>query len=112
MRRLEFVGPRRLEFREGAEPRIEYDDRVIVRPVASTTCDLDRAIIAGLTPFRGPFAIGHECVAEVVDVGDDAGVIRGARVVVPWHPCCTVCAACMSGRTADCQRVPRHAMYG
>jgi alcohol dehydrogenase len=85
---------------------------VIVRPVASTTCDLDRAIIAGATPFQGPFAIGHECVAEVVDVGDDAGVIPGARVVVPWHPCCTVCAACLQGRMADCERVPRFAMYG
>jgi threonine dehydrogenase-like Zn-dependent dehydrogenase len=112
MRRLEFVGPRRLEFREVTEPRIESDDQVIVLPVASTTCDLDRAIIAGATPFRGPFAIGHECIAEVVDVGDDAGVIPGARVVVPWHPCCTVCAACLQGRMADCEQVPRFAMYG
>jgi threonine dehydrogenase-like Zn-dependent dehydrogenase len=112
MRRLEFVGPRRLEFREVTEPRIESDDQVIVLPVASTTCDLDRAIIAGATPFQGPFAIGHECVAEVVDVGDDAGVIPGARVVVPWHPCCTVCAACLQGRMADCEQVPRFAMYG
>ena len=83
MRRLEFLGPRRLEFREVSEPRIESDDQAIVRPVASTTCDLDRAIIAGATPFRAPFAIGHECVAEVVDVGDHAGVVPGARVVVP-----------------------------
>ena len=112
MRRLEFVAPRRLEFREVTEPRIESDDQVIVRPVASTTCDLDRAIIAGATPFQPPFAIGHECVAEVVDTGDGAGVIPGTTVVVPWHPCCTVCAPCLHGRTADCDRVPRFAMYG
>ena len=112
MRRLEFVAPRRLEFREVTEPRIESDDQVIVRPVASTTCDLDRAIIAGVTPFQAPFAIGHECVAEVVDIGDGAGVIPGTTVVVPWHPCCTVCAACSQGRMADCERVPRFAMYG
>jgi threonine dehydrogenase-like Zn-dependent dehydrogenase len=101
MRRLEFVGPLRLEFREVTERRIESADQVIVRPVASTTCDLDRAIIAGVTPFEGPFAIGHECVADVVEVGDDAGVVPGARVVVPWLPCCTVCAACLQGRTGD-----------
>jgi alcohol dehydrogenase len=112
MRRLEFVAPRRLEFREAAEPRIESDVQVIVRPVASSTCDLDRAIIAGATPFRPPFAIGHECVAEVVDTGDGAGVMPGTTVVVPWHPCCTVCAACLQGRMADCERVPRFAMYG
>ena len=112
MRRLEFVAPRRLEFREPVEPRVESDDQVIVRPVASTTCDLDRAIIAGVTPFQGPFAIGHECVAVVVDVGDRAGVIPGTTVVVPWHPCCTVCAACLQGRMPDCERVPRFAIYG
>ena len=49
-----------------------------MRPVASTTCDLDGAIVAGATPFAGPFAIGHECVAEVIDVGDDAGTLAAA----------------------------------
>ena len=112
MRRLEFVASRRLEFREVTEPRIESADQAIVRPIASTTCDLDRAIIGGATPFEPPFAIGHECVAEVVDVGDAAGVIPGTTVVVPWHPCCTVCPACSQGRMADCERVPRFAMYG
>jgi alcohol dehydrogenase len=37
--------------------------------------------ICGKVPFKGPFAIGHECVAEVVAVG--AGVERvrvGQRV--------------------------------
>lgn len=112
MRRLEFVGARQLEFREAAAPRLESDEQVIVRPVASTTCDLDRAIIAGATPFQPPFALGHECVAEVVDAGERAGVEPGMTVVVPWHPCCTVCAACRQGRMADCERVPRFAMYG
>jgi hypothetical protein len=46
--------------------------RLIVRPVASTTCDLDRAIIAGATPFEGPFAIGHECVISDRLPFDDA----------------------------------------
>jgi hypothetical protein len=48
----------------------------VVRPIASTTCDLDRAIIAGATPFVGSFAISHECVAEVVDIGDGAATLR------------------------------------
>ena len=59
MRRLEFVGARRLEFREVSEPRIESDDQVIVRPVASTTCDLDRAIIAGADAIGLLGAGGH-----------------------------------------------------
>ena len=52
MRRLEVIAPARLEWVERPDVRITADDDVIVRPVASTTCDLDRAIIAGITPFR------------------------------------------------------------
>jgi threonine dehydrogenase-like Zn-dependent dehydrogenase len=70
MRQLTFVSRGRVEFREVPEPRLRSDEEAIVRPIASTTCDLDRAIIAGVTPFDGPFAIGHECVAEIVEVGD------------------------------------------
>ena len=40
MRRLEFVAPRRLEFREVTEPRIESDDQVIVRPIHLPVCAL------------------------------------------------------------------------
>src|SRR3954463_5897781 len=107
MQQLTFVARGRVGFREVAEPALDSEEAAIVRPIASTTCDLDRAIIAGATPFEPPFAIGHECVAEVIDSGDGAGVLPGTTVVVPWHPCCTVCAACLRGRMADCERVPR-----
>ncbi len=112
MRQLTFVSRGQVEFREVPEPRLRSDEDAIVRPIASTTCDLDRAIIAGVTPFDGPFAIGHECVAEIVEVGDRAGVEPGERVVVPWHPCCTECPSCRRGLTAHCERVGRFAMYG
>ena len=64
MRRLEVIAFGRLEWVEGVTARITADDDVIVRLVASTTCDLDRAIIAGFTPFAFPFAVGHEGVGE------------------------------------------------
>ena len=54
MRRLEVIAPARLEWVERPTVRLTADDDVIVRPVASTTCDLDRAIIAGITPFSVP----------------------------------------------------------
>jgi hypothetical protein len=51
---------RRGEFRwaEVPEACVQEPGDAVVRPIASTTCDLDRAIIAGATPFVGPFAIG------------------------------------------------------
>src|SRR3954465_7603461 len=112
MRQWTFFRRGQVEFRDVPEPRLRSDEDAIVRPIASTTCDLDRAIIAGGTPFDGPFAIGHGCVAEIVEVGDRARVEPGERVVVPWHPCCTECASCRRGLTAHCERVGRFAMYG
>jgi len=32
---------------------------------------MDRAMALGYTPFRLPLHLGHQCIAEVVEVGDD-----------------------------------------
>ena len=112
MQQLVYARPGTLQWRDVAVPRLITGVDALVRPVASATCDLDRAIIAGASPFEGPFAIGHECVAEVVDISDGAMVAPGDHVVVPWHPCCTLCAMCRRGLTAHCQRVEELSMYG
>ncbi len=113
MRRLIYEGSRKLTWREASDVGLSGDESAVVRPIASTTCDLDRAIVLGRSPFAGPFAIGHEGVAEVIDVGDAvAGVAPGDVVVVPWHICCGTCERCAAGLTAHCERVPRFAMYG
>jgi len=55
-------------------------------------------------PFAGPFAIGHECVAEVVAVGDAvSGLAVGDRVVVPWSVSCGACERCRRGLTSKCR---------
>src|ERR1044072_4079814 len=59
--------------------------------------------ICGRVPFRGPFAIGHECVAQVVALGDDvAGLSVGQVVVVPWAVSCGRCDRCRAGLTSKC----------
>lgn len=59
--------------------------------------------ICGPVPFAGPFAIGHECIAEVVDVGCEVrSVFVGDRVVVPWSVSCGECDACRRGLTSKC----------
>jgi hypothetical protein len=69
MRELTFLGPRRLEWREVPAPALEGPVQALVRPIAAITCDLDRWLIAGgATPLPGPFPLGHEFVAEVVEV--------------------------------------------
>ncbi|HKA90531.1 MAG TPA: alcohol dehydrogenase catalytic domain-containing protein [Haliangiales bacterium] len=113
MRALTYVGPEKLEWREAPDPRVAGAAQAVVRPIAATPCDLDRAIIMGRTPAVPPFVLGHECVAEVVDVGDGVrGVAVGDRVVVPWHLCCGACDRCLRGLTAHCAAFPQYAMYG
>ena len=113
MRTLQFVGAGRLEWRDAPDLAVQSALEAIVRPIASTTCDLDRRIIAGTSPFEPPFAIGHECVAEVKEVGDHVrSVRRGDVVVVPWHISCGVCPSCRRGWQAHCEALPGLTGYG
>jgi alcohol dehydrogenase len=54
-------------------------------------------------PFKGPVAIGHECIAQVVAVGDGVRQIRvGQTVAVPWAVSCGTCEPCRRGLTSKC----------
>src|SRR5262249_45762132 len=86
MQQLTFLGPARLEWREAPAPELSTDDAALVRPLAVATCDLDALIVQGQSPFPAPFPIGHECVAEVLEVGDAVTRVRpGQRVSVPFQ---------------------------
>ncbi len=113
MKELIYSGPSKLEWLEGPEPSITTPEQALVRPIASAFCDLDRRIRAGLTPFPPGFAIGHEAVGEVVEVGGSVtGVRRGDLVSIPWKISCGKCAQCLFGRTSACTAVTKHASYG
>lgn len=113
MRELMFIGDGKVEWRESADPVIEEPTDAVVRPVASTTCDLDQLILSGKAPTRPPFAIGHECVAKVVEVGPEVTHVGpGDLVVVPWHVACGRCERCQKGLHAYCTTAPYAAMFG
>jgi threonine dehydrogenase-like Zn-dependent dehydrogenase len=113
VRSLTFVAAGKLEWRESAEPVMQGPGEALVRPLAVATCDLDGAIVAGSSPFPGPFALGHEFVAEVVETGDEVGSVRtGDRVIVPFQISCGTCAPCREGRTGNCASVQFTSMYG
>ena len=113
MRELNFVDTGQLEWRDAVDPALEDDRQALVRPLAVATCDLDTGVIAGRFPIPGPFAFGHECVAEVVDVGDAvASVEPGDRVSVAFQISCGECGACRAGHSGSCTETPRLAMYG
>ena len=119
MRALMFQRAGVLGWTERPEPEAAAGGAV-VRPLAVARCDLDRAMVQGGL-FPGPFGVGHECVAEVVTVGERVRVrvrVRelaiGQRVMVPFQVSCGTCPACRAGRYAAWlpQRAPAGAAFG
>ena len=89
MRQLTFVEKGKLEWRDGPDPRLEGDGQALVRPLALATCDIDTAFVQGRAPVGGAFAFGHECVGEVMDVGDSVASVKpGDLVSVPFQVSC------------------------
>ncbi|KOX21161.1 zinc-dependent alcohol dehydrogenase [Saccharothrix sp. NRRL B-16348] len=126
-RALHFLRSGRLAWRDREPPRIEDGRDAVVRPFVAGRCDGDTvpihrpvsramqlglaigaidpvvASICGSVPFKGPFGIGHECVAEVVAVGAAVTALHvGQRVVVPWAVSCGSCGHCRNGLTSKC----------
>ena len=127
MRELQLIRTGRLAWQYRDPPSLADPGDAIVRPFVAGRCDGDtvpihrpvsRALQAGIAlglidpvvgcicgkvPFRGPFAIGHECVAEVVAIGAAVQHVRvGQRVIVPWAVSCGSCPRCLRGLTSKC----------
>jgi threonine dehydrogenase-like Zn-dependent dehydrogenase len=113
MRELRFVEPGRLDWYDAPEPELGSDLAALVRPIAVAGCDLDLPIVAGQTPVVGPFPVGHEVVAEVIEVGAAVrDVAPGDRVSVAFQISCGNCVRCRRGETGRCQSVPAGSSYG
>jgi threonine dehydrogenase-like Zn-dependent dehydrogenase len=117
MEQLTYVAPGNIEMWEAPRPALRADDEAIVRPIAVATCDLDTALVRGLTPWPGPFPLGHEGVAEVEEVGDAVTTFKpGDRVCLPYQVSCGRCRRCRAGLTAQCEghggRTPGSQFYG
>jgi threonine dehydrogenase-like Zn-dependent dehydrogenase len=113
MQALVCTGPGAVSWRELPRPVVSSPHDAIVRPLVVATCDIDGQMIAGATPYRAPIALGHECIAEVVEVGEAVTrVTPGQRVVVPFQISCGACAACRRGHTGNCTAGAPMAMFG
>ncbi|MEU0790711.1 alcohol dehydrogenase catalytic domain-containing protein [Amycolatopsis sp. NPDC005961] len=113
MRSLVVTGPRGLEWQDRPAPGLSASGDALVRPIASSACDLDRRLMVSPAPFEAPFALGHEAVGEIVDLADDDSPLRiGQCVVVPWHISCGTCGNCRRDLPGACASVPRLASYG
>jgi threonine dehydrogenase-like Zn-dependent dehydrogenase len=112
MRQLTFQAPGKVEWRDAAEPKLAGPGEALVRPVAVTLCDLDTVVLKGKVPAEPGMQLGHEFIAEIVELGDDVRVPAAKRYIVPFQISCGECARCRRGLTASCEAVPELAMYG
>ncbi len=113
MRALQLAPGTRLRWRDVPAPAPPGPDEAVVHPIAASTCDLDCPIALGATQFALPLHLGHECVAEVLTVGERVSTVKpGDLVLVPFQINCGTCTPCRAGRTGSCTSVPPVSMYG
>jgi len=113
MKQLTCTGPGTVEWRDVPEPRLAEDGDALVRPLAVARCDIDLPLTSGAFPIREPFALGHECGAEVVAIGDRVhGLEIGQRVVVAFQLSCGTCRSCVAGHSANCDQYPVLSDFG
>ena len=113
MRQLTCIDANRLEWQDVAEPRLQGDGEALVRPLAVARCDIDRFLASGFFPLKGPYALGHECVAEIVALGGAVrGLEVGQRVVVSFQVSCGHCRRCGAGHSGLCEKMPTLSDYG
>jgi alcohol dehydrogenase len=102
-----------LRWHDAPAPPAPGPDGAIVHPIAASTCELDCALALGATQLPLPLHLGHECVAEVLEVGERVSTVKpGERVIVPFQISCGECAPCRTGHTGSCISVPPISMYG
>ncbi|MCA1840394.1 MAG: zinc-binding dehydrogenase [Actinomycetota bacterium] len=113
MQQLTFISAGNLEWHESDDPTLGGPKQALVRPTAVAMCDLDIAAIQGLAPIPGPFALGHEFTATVIEVGDEVIRVRpGDEVICSFQISCGICVRCLRGDTGNCTEVNPGAMYG
>lgn len=113
MRQLVFESPGRVAWRETARPRLQSSIDAIVRPVVIGRCDLDAGFVRGLVPIASGEPLGHECIADVVEIGEHVSTVQvGMRVLVSAQISCGSCRACRLGFTGRCESVPFGASFG
>jgi len=113
MEQLTCTEPGTVAWQDISEPEAPAAKEALVRPLAVARCDIDLFLTSGFFPSGGPFALGHECVAEIVAVGSGVRFLRaGQRAVVSFQLSCGVCRTCRCGHTANCDELPVLSDYG
>ena len=104
MKAIVYHGPGDLRFESAPDPALRAPGDALVRVTRTAICGSDLHLLHGLpVPDRG-FAVGHEFVGVVEDVGAAVGrVRRGDRVLASCTVGCGRCLACGRGLASGCE---------
>jgi threonine dehydrogenase-like Zn-dependent dehydrogenase len=106
MRAAVFEGNGKVAITERPNPAVTHPDDIVIRIAANGLCGSDLRALA--TPpemvYDQGVIVGHEFSGTVVDLGDEATLQPGTRVVVHPNIWCQTCWYCRSGHTNLCER--------
>jgi threonine dehydrogenase-like Zn-dependent dehydrogenase len=100
-----WMGKKRVQIEEVADPKILNSQDAIVKITSTAICGSDLHLFNGFIPTmeRGD-VLGHEFMGEVVEVGPRVRNLKiGDRVVVPFPISCGLCLACQAGLFSVCE---------
>src|SRR5690606_17426119 len=104
MRAIVYHGPRDIRVDTVPDPSLCDPDDALVRVTRTAICGSDLHVVHGMPlPERG-FALGHEFVGVVEDVGPGVRRVRkGDRVLASCTIGCARCVPCRRGLASGCE---------
>lgn len=105
MKAIVYDAPRKFEYREVQDPRIQADE-VLIRVDACGLCGTDLHIHEGEFAPHFPLIPGHEFTGQIVQLGSEvAGLKTGQRAVANSNQACGKCFYCMRGDFLFCEHL-------
>src|SRR3954452_3053336 len=97
------AGPERVEVRELPKPELTESTAALVRVTRAGICGSDLYLYDGRMDIEPDFALGHEYVGIVEEVGPDVRLIeQGDRVAGSFSVSCGRCGQCQRGHHQRC----------
>jgi threonine dehydrogenase-like Zn-dependent dehydrogenase len=104
MRAIVYHGPKDFRVESIADPKLVHEQDALVRITRTAICGSDLHLWHGMPSAVTGFAVGHEFVGVVEDVGSGVTrVKRGDRVAVSCTAGCGECALCRRREYSGCQ---------
>lgn len=103
MKALTYQGPRNVQIKDVADPKIQRPTDVIVKITTTNICGSDLHMYEGRTAVEVGKVLGHENLGVVCEVGPAVDRIRkGDWVALPFNVSCGFCRNCERGLTGFC----------